>query len=605
MSAYTPLGQPPRSAWGRRRRLTLLAVLTLACTWLAGCDREGSAQDDLRVYRHALDNKVDNVDPARAATVYANHLVLNLYDTLYAYRYLARPYQLKPNLATAMPEVTADGLTYTIRIREGVYFIDDAAFVDSDGRGREVTAADVVYSIERQLDPETNSQGDWLWRGRVERLEAVDRYTLRIHLTKRFPQLPHTLAQGFSAVMAREAVEYYGEQIGVHPVGSGPFTLKSIDAQRAVLLANSTYRREAVDLEAEGYDPAIHGAYGLEVIEGQVPPFVDRLEIWFIPEDQARWSSFRKGNEVHYARATNDTMEDTYREAYKTGVIEDGHLLDYRALVSAAPEVIYHTFNFDFDEIGYHADPEREERNRLLRCALVNTYDWQARNEAYHSGTAEIFSGVLPPTVPEFDPSATLAYVTRDTDLARDYLRRGDWREDNLPEIVYGFNGTSTQQQYFEQFRAWSAEIGYPLSKVLPKRFGSFADFANAIRSSDLMMSYKSWSLDYPDAENMLQAYYGPNRAPGSNDANYANDHYDALYELASTMAEGPERTAIFREMNQMLIDDCAVIAGMARTQLLMWHEDVIYFPDRNIVGGFSLKYVSLGAPRPRAASSE
>ncbi|MEM9384122.1 MAG: ABC transporter substrate-binding protein [Pseudomonadota bacterium] len=598
MPADTTLGQSPRSAWGRRRRVTVLAALAVACAWLGACS-EAPTESDLRIYRHALDNKVDNVDPARAATVYANHLVLNLFDTLYAYRYLARPYQLKPNLATAMPEVSDDGLTYTIRIREGVHFIDDPAF--ADGKGREVTAADVVYSIERQLDPDTNSQGDWLWRGRVDRLESVDRYTLRIHLSKRFPQLTHTLAQGFSAVMAREAVNYYGEQIGVHPVGSGPFTLESIDAQRAVLLANPTYREEPVHLDTEGYDETLHSAYGLEAIEGLAPPFIDRLEIWFIAEDQARWNSFRKGNEVHYARASRDAIE----EAYRDGEIIDGRLLEYRALNTPAPEVIYHTFNFDFDEIGYHADPAREARNRLLRCALVNAYDWQARNEAYFDGTAEIFSGVLPPTVPEFDPTASLAYATRDSERAGEYLRQGDWHEDNLPEIVYGFNGTSTQQQYFEQFRAWVAEIGFPLSKVLPKRFGSFADFANAIRSGELMMSFKSWSLDYPDAENMLQAYYGPNRAPGSNDANYANDHYDALYELASTMEAGPQRTAIFREMNQMLMDDCAVIAGVARTQLLMWHDEVIYFPDRNIVGGFSLKYVSLGTPRPRAALGE
>ncbi len=599
MSASSSIGQSPAS-FARPLRLTLLALLAVSCAWLAACNRT-PADGNLRVYRHALDNKVDSVDPARAATVYANHLILNLFDTLYAYRYLARPYQLKPNLASAMPEVSADGLVYTIRIREGVFFIDDPAFAASNGKGREVTAADVVYSIERQLDPQTNSQGDWLWRGRVDRLEAVDRYTLRIHLSKRFPQLTHTLAQGFSAVMAREAVEYYGEQLGIHPVGSGPFRLQSLDAQRAVLLANPAYRQEPVDLAAEGYDAALHAGYGLEVIDGLAPPFVDRLEIWFIPEDQARWNSFRKGNEVHYARATNDTIEERFREA----TISNGRLLEYHALRNPAPEVIYHTFNFDFDEIGYHADPQREERNRLLRCALVNSYDWAARNDAYYNGRAAVFPGVLPPTVPEYDPQASEAYVTRNVSLARELMRQGDWREENLPEIVYGFNGTTTQQQYFEQFRAWVAEIGYPLSKVLPKRFGSFADFANAIRSNELMMSFKSWSLDYPDAENMLQAYYGPNRAPGSNDANYANDHYDALYELASTMAPGDERTAIFREMNQMLIDDCAVIAGLARTQLLMWHGDVVYYPDRNIVGGFSLKYVSLGAPRPRARESE
>ncbi|MEO0974580.1 MAG: ABC transporter substrate-binding protein, partial [Pseudomonadota bacterium] len=565
------MSAPLRHGGLASRLLTLggCAFAALSLLVLSGCGGGSPDTDPRRVYRHALDNKVDSVDPARAATVYANHLIVNVFDTLYSYRYLARPYELKPNLALRMPEVSADGLAYTIEIRRGVHFIDDPAFVDSNGRGREVIAADVVYSIERQLDPDTHSQGDWLWRGKVDRLEVLDRYRLRIHLSQRFPQLVHTLAQGFAAVMAQEAVAYYGDQIGVHPVGSGPFMLQSLDGQRAVLIANPNYRREPVDLAQEGYDAARHAGYGLEVIEGRAPPFVDQLEIWFIAEDPARWGSFDKGNEVQYARISSDTLPGDALSSIRNGSYEG-----YHALAVAAPEVIYHTFNFGFDEIGYHADPQREERNRLLRCALVRTYDWAARNDNYHKGTATVFPGVLPPAVPEFDAQLDDAYATRSIAAARDYLRRGEWDEESLPNIVYGFNGTTLQQQYFEQFRAWVAQIGYPLSKVNPKPSPNFAAFAKAIRNGELMMSYKSWSLDYPDAENVLQLYYGPNGSPGSNDANYANPHYDALYELASTMAPGAQRTAIFREMNQMLIDDCAVIAGMARQQLLMWHDD-------------------------------
>jgi ABC-type transport system substrate-binding protein len=433
--------------------------------------------------------------------------------------------------------------------------------------------------------------GAWLWRDRLEAIEAIGRHTVQIRLLRPFPQLVHTLAQGFAAVMAREAVERYGEAIGVHPVGSGPFRLISLDSQRAVLERNRGYRREPVDLAFEGYQADIHAGLGLEALEGRTPPFVDRLEIWFIPEDAARWRSFTKGDEVHYARAPSDVLDQVLLSTDPLALTEE-FAGDYRALSVAAPEVIYHTFNFDFEEVGYHPDAEREARNRLLRCALVKAYDWAARDAAYYDGTSTIFPGVIPPGLPEYDPGAH-APVARDVAGARALLREGGWDENNLPELVYGFNGTTTQQQFFEQFRAWAVEIGYPLSKILPRSYGSFADFAGALRSSELMMSLKSWSLDYPDAENILQAFYGPNRAPGSNDGNYANAHYDALYEKGATLPPGEERTAIFREMNQILIDDCAVIAGLARTQLLMWHDEVIYYPDRNTVGGFSLKYVA------------
>ena len=110
-----------------------------------------------------------SLDPAQASSIYAKMLAVNLYDTLYRYQYLARPYQLAPNLAEGMPQLSADGLIYTIRIKPGVRFIDDPAF--PEGKGRTVTAEDFVYSIKRHFDPAMRAQGGWLWQGRIVGLD--------------------------------------------------------------------------------------------------------------------------------------------------------------------------------------------------------------------------------------------------------------------------------------------------------------------------------------------------------------------------------------------------------------------------------------------------
>ncbi len=217
-----------------------------------------------------MDGAPGSLDPAQAATIYANFIVINLYDTLYRYKYLARPYQLQPNLAEAMPEVSEDGLRMTIRIKKGVFFIDDPAF--EGGSGREIKARDFVYSIKRHFDPDTRAQGTWLWQDRIagldqwktdgsdydneiEGLRALDDYTIQITLTRPFPQLVHTLTQGYAAVVPREAVEKYGQQFSSHPVGSGPFKLVSRDGVRAVLTKNPGFRQEPFDLAEEGFDP--------------------------------------------------------------------------------------------------------------------------------------------------------------------------------------------------------------------------------------------------------------------------------------------------------------------------------------------------------------
>ncbi|HHQ14509.1 MAG TPA: hypothetical protein ENK16_05735, partial [Chromatiales bacterium] len=195
-------------------RLPWLIVVAI----LTGCNGAGQSnapQDTQRVYRHSMDGAPTSLDPVQAATVYAGVIASSLYDRLYSYKYLARPYELKPDLAESMPEISADGLVYTIHLKRGVHFIDDPAF--EDGRGREVVAADVVYSLKRHFDPAMRPQGAWLWQGRIDGLNewkaagsdydrevsglrALDRYTLQIRLVRPFPQLVYTLSQAYAAV---------------------------------------------------------------------------------------------------------------------------------------------------------------------------------------------------------------------------------------------------------------------------------------------------------------------------------------------------------------------------------------------------------------------
>ena len=140
---------------------------------------------------------------------------------------------LSAKAAESLPEVSDDGLTYTIRIKRGVHFQDDACFTEAGGKGREVTAGDFVYSIKRLADVANKPRGWWLLQGKVvgldefhqesveraaagedvdyerpvEGLKAIDRYTLQIRLKERHPQLKYALEMSYTAAVPREAVE--------------------------------------------------------------------------------------------------------------------------------------------------------------------------------------------------------------------------------------------------------------------------------------------------------------------------------------------------------------------------------------------------------------
>lgn len=593
--------------------LKIKILLILLVPLMAGGCGQPPATGDVspaKIYRHAMDGAPGSLDPAQAASIYAKFVVVNVYDTLYRYKYLARPYQLQPNLAAAMPEISEDGLEVTIRIRQGVHFIDDPAF--EDGTGREIKAHDFVYSIKRHFDPVTRAQGAWLWQQRIEGLDrwkaegsdydlevsglrALDDYTVQIRLTRPFPQLIHTLTQGFAAIVPREAVEKYGQMLASHPVGSGPFMLTSRDSVRVVMVRNPHYRKEPFDLADEGFDPAIHEAWGLQKLQDKSPPFLDQLEIEFINEGAARWNAFSAG-EVDFIKVPVSQFDSILNRReppqLKPEFAEKFHF-------EASPEsgFIYTNFNMADERIGYHPDPGQDRRNQALRCAMVRAFDWTKSNETFFYKIGRVFPGVLTPAVPEYDAAGDISYIQRDLEGARQLLAENGWNEETLPVLEYGFPNGVTERQSFEQFRNFMTDAGYPADKIRPLIFATYGDYQRAYSAGKVPLINSSWTMDYPDAENLVQLYYGPNASPGTNSANYNNPEYNRLYEASIAMHESPERTAIYRQMNQLLMEDCASITGISRTLLFMWNKDFVMKPDRSFLGGYFMRFVDLAEP--------
>lgn len=581
---------------------TFIFVLSLA----TGCERSSDGAERTVVYRHALDGVPASLDPAHAGNVYAATLVVNIFDTLYRYRYLARPYELAPNLAADLPEVSEDGLTWTIRMRENVRFIDDPAF--PEGRGRGVTAHDVIYSLSRHFDPATRSQGTWLWRGRIRGMEewveagadpdqpiaglrAIDDHTLLIELTDPYPQLAYTLAMALSAIVPREAVAHYGREFGVRPVGSGPFRLEHLDESRAVLERNPDFDRGLLDLAAEGYRAEQHDRLGLDELDGRGYPFVDRLEVHFITEPTARWTSFVAGevdNVMVPAEQAGRVLASRDPIVFRPEIEQR-----YHTLVAPEAGFVLYGFNMDNKALGHHPDEDQAAANRNLRCSMREAFDWQARNEGFYHGLGQVFPGVIPPFLDAWDGSVTSTSVAHLPDKARQRLLDINRTHDKLPKLTYGLEASVHQRQMFEQFRAQMSEVGLPEETFRRRSFASFGEFSRAIGNRELDLFLIGWTMAWPDAQYALQLFYGPNAAPGANSFNYSNPEFDRLFEHASRLPPGDERTALYRRLNEIVIEDCLFIGSLSRTRLHLWQRHVRMLPDREVLGGYSLRFVA------------
>ena len=558
-----------------------------------------------KVLKYSEDGAPTNMDPVQSATIYANQIVTSVYDTLFEYKYLKRPFELKPNLAVGMPEVSKDGKTYTFKIKKGVHYIDDPSF--KNGKGREVVAQDFVYSIKRHFDPKNRSQGSWLWQGKivglddwgkkgadyskeVEGLKALDKYTIQIKVTQPFAQLLYTLAMGFSAFVPKEAVEKYGKELSIRPVGSGPFKLVSHNSKKTVLAKNPKYRKDIFDIYEEGYDEKKHGHTGIKKLHKKQMPIVDKVEVNWMKEVVTRWNSFTKGNEIVYAVLQNEYMNEVLQS--KSPVkLKKNYSDKYFHRVATEAGFVYNNFNMDHPKLGSSKDPKENAANRALRCAVRKSFSWPKRIERFYLGLGQAYPGVVPPMVDGYDENLSRESVTQDLAGAKKLLKEHGWNKKNLPKIEYAGVASLRHNQFFAQFRGNLIKIGYPKNKIKNKTFATFGDYNKAVKQRKTDMIPMGWGLDYPDAENTLGLYYGPNASPGSNSANYDNPEFNKLFKQASLLQPGKERTELYKKMNKMVIDDCVTISAFSRTRVFMWHKKVAMWPQRDIINSI-YKYV-------------
>src|SRR6476659_7898273 len=283
-----------------RRILLATALLALATGASAG----------QKVLRYAFEIAETSFDPQRISDVYSNIVNQAMFEPPLTYDYLAKPAKIKPNVAAAMPEVSADGTTYTLRIKPGIYFADDPAF---GGKRRELVAADFVYSIKRVLDPRVRASliaeiepyvvgadhaaekarksGKFDYDAPIEGLKVVDKYTFQVKIKKPMYTFIYKFADcRIACAVAREVAEKYGDDIGAHPVGTGPFRLAFWKrSSKMVFERNPDYHDDRWDADIPAGDPRTRE---FEAMRGKRLPMIDRVEVSIIEETQPRWLSF-------------------------------------------------------------------------------------------------------------------------------------------------------------------------------------------------------------------------------------------------------------------------------------------------------------------------
>jgi len=558
-------------------------VLCAALAWaVCGAFQAALAADPAKVVRIAFPVAESSFDPLQQRDIYSAAITEAIFDSMLQYDYLARPVKLIPNTLEAMPQVNAAGTEYVFHLRRGIYFSADAAF---DGKPRELTAQDYAYSLRRHFDPHWRSP--WLFQfehkilgadaareraqkagkfdydAPIEGIEVVDRYTLRIRLNQPDFTFINVLATPPAAALAREVVERYGDDVGAHPVGTGPFRLAEWKrASKIVLEANPGFR--TLRFEATpGDDPESQAIYAAN--RGKLLPQIGRVEYDVIEETQPRWLAFLNGEHDILERVPNE---------YINLAVPNGRLAPNLAKRGVGvhrgfePLLTFAVFNMEDPVVGGYT-PEKI----ALRRAISYGYNRDAEIAVIRKGEAVAAEQPIGPGVAGYDPDFVNPMNGYDPARAKALLdqfgyidRDGDgYRElpDGSPlSIEYASTPTLLERQYDELWKSSMDAIGIRMTF----RKATWPELLKAGQLGKLQLRSIGWLANIPDADNFLQLLYGPNTGQ-SNDARFHLEAYDRIYREAKRLPDSPERNRLYRELSRLAVVYAPWKLGVYRTE--------------------------------------
>ncbi len=474
-------------------------------------------------------SEVNSFDPALGSDAGTSLVLRQLYSGLVT---LDKNLAVVPDLAERMPDLGDNGTLYIFKLRQGARFRS----------GREITADDFKYSIERATDPKlaapepatslpaTTFMIDIL--GVKERLEGKtqdipgvrvkDKYTLEIKLDTPKPQFLAKMTTGVFLVVNREAVVRGFEEVD----GSGPFKLAEYRrGQYLRLVRNDNYYLGPPRLSQLNFVLGAAGANSLGLYE------------------QGKLDLTRIGASTDVERA-----------------LDKGGSLNRELLTKAQLELNYLAFN---TKVKPFDDPR-------VRQAFSIVVDRPRIARAMFESKVQAATGILPPGLPGYNARpGPLGY---DINRARDLIAQSSYRSPaNLPRITLYSTGDP---------------LGGLLREVYQQAFGidievrqyDFRDFQLGLAQKQFQMYLYGWVADYPDPDNFLRALLGSGSA--FNDTGYNNQQFDDLLKQGDQQTDPAKRLDLYSQAEQLALNDAP---------LLPVYYDVTYMLVKPYVRGLTL----------------
>lgn len=569
-------------------------ILLLICLLFISCNKSNDDALTNKVLNLVITSDISTLDPVNSFDSVSGSVIYNIYEQLYEYHYLNRPYELRPLLAEGMPIIENHGKRYIIKLKKNIRYHDHPAF---NGKARFVTAQDFVTQFKRLAFAPLKSTGWWIIDGVIEGvndfrktsandfskfqtaiiggIQTPDSQTLIINLIQPSPQFIYKLAMSFVSPIPMEVIEYEKNHLDTHAIGTGPYYLDMADLKKEITLTKFPYFHESF-YPTEG--DRFANNRGLLKDAGEKIPFLGSLVFKVVKDYNARWELFSK-------RKLDIIVLP--QELYNQVFDDVGNLKEEIRSKNIRLQTVS-TLTYWWLAFNMH-DP-LWGKNLYLRKAVAHAINMDRYIQIFTNNTGQRANSMLPPGIFGYDPSATLPYKY-DQKKAREFLSKAGFPNGkNLPELVYdtrGENKTSLDQADF--FKQELAQIGIKLKVVS----NDFQQFLEKSRTGQVQFFQDGWTLDYPDAENVFQLLTTANISPGPNASFYTNKTIDRMYEQLSKMPDGNDKKNLIKKMEKTVQEELPWIMQHYARNFILYHDSVKNFRQSDLIGSFP-KYIRL-----------
>ncbi len=577
-----------------------ILFLFISITLLSSC-LEKNKEKVLNIYSR---QKIQNIEPAKASTVYEERVSRQIFETLYEYSYLGDQDELIPLIAEALPKISKDGLTYTIKIKPEIKFIDDTCFKSTKGKGRSVKAQDVIYSlkyfaasppfkrsffmyyIDGLIDFRKNAKlaykkgidrVTFIKRNEVSGLKLEDENTVSIKLVQPCPYFIETMIQPGASIIPIEALEYYGDKFNEHPVGTGPFMLDSLNKNgKTILVKNKNYVH--TKYPTRGSEEEVNRGF-LKDANLQLP-LIDKIVIKNISTDREREIAFNKG-EIDLYSPEQESFYDYFPN--------DNHLSKASLDLGVGVEQVN---NSKFSGLLLNMKDPLIAKNKFLRKAIIHSFD-NAKNISVFFYEKPITAyWIIPPNVFGYDSNYRNPCAYNIEEAKKDLAKAGYPNGKGLEELVLLLERTPLMGRVGKFFAESASKVGINVKLEFVDQLEDVKKIISEGNRKIHIFAVSEYSL-FSTPEALLRMFYKGKLKYKTNYSSYYNLEYENLYEKVALINKGPEKIKLLNRMRDIVIEDHVVIP-LSFSLLYRLHYDYVKNYKPHVMMFDRYKYVNI-----------